>query len=95
MKRVIAVGGDTIELKDGGVYVNGSLLQEPYIQGETLEQEGRVEYPLTLEEGQIFVMGDNREVSTDSRSFGVVGKRQIKGKLLFYVGGLSRRGIVS
>ncbi|MCI8854132.1 MAG: signal peptidase I [Lachnospiraceae bacterium] len=95
VKRVIAVGGDTIELKDGGVYVNGSLLQEPYIQGETLEQEGRVEYPLTLEEGQIFVMGDNREVSTDSRSFGVVGKRQIKGKLLFYVGGLSRRGIVS
>lgn len=95
VKRVIAVAGDTIELKDGKVYINGSILEEPYIKGETLEQEGIVKYPLTLEEGQIFVMGDNREVSTDSRSFGVVGRRQIKGKLLFYIGGFSRSGIVS
>lgn len=86
VKRVIATAGDTIEIKDGKVYLNDELLDETYIQGETLSQEGAVRYPLTLKEDQIFVMGDNRDVSMDSRSFGVVGSRQIKGKILLHGG---------
>ena len=81
VKRIIAMEGDTIDLRDGCVYLNGELLEEPYIMGETLEQAGTIRYPFRLQRGQIFVMGDNREVSMDSRSFGVVGRGQIKGKL--------------
>lgn len=88
VKRVIATAGDTIEIKNGGVFLNGELLEEPYSQDETLAQEGAVRYPLTLEKDQIFVMGDNRDVSMDSRTFGVVGKRQIKGKILLRGGKL-------
>lgn len=86
VKRVIATGGDTIDLKDGQVYLNGNVLDEPYISQITKEQEETVRYPLTIEEGQVFVMGDNREASMDSRTFGVVGERQIKGKLLLHAG---------
>lgn len=83
---MIATGGDTIDLKDGQVYLNGNVLDEPYISQITKEQEGTVRYRLTIEEGQVFVMGDNREASMDSRTFGVVGERQIKGKLLLHAG---------
>ena len=84
VKRIIAVEGDTIDIRDGEVYVNDKLLKEPYIEGETLQQSGRVKYPLTLKKDQIFVMGDNREESMDSRTFGVIGERQIKGKIWFH-----------
>lgn len=93
VKRVIGIPGDAIEIKDGQVYLNGELQEETYIQGETFEQDGVVRYPLTVQEGQIFVMGDNREISMDSRSFGVVGGRQIKGKLLLRAGGFYIEGI--
>lgn len=87
VKRVIASAGDTVNIEDGKVYLNDKLLEEPYMKtDETFEQEGMVKYPLTLKEGQVFVMGDNREVSMDSRSFGVVGERQIKGKILVHIG---------
>lgn len=87
VKRIIAMEGDTIELRDGQVYVNEELLTEPYIDEETFAaNDGIVRYPYTLQEGQIFVMGDNRAVSMDSRSFGAVGVRQIKGKIWFRVG---------
>lgn len=86
VKRIIATEGDTIDLKDGRVYVNDEPLDEPYIKGETLPQEGTVRYPFTVKEDQIFVMGDNRETSMDSRSFGVVGTRQIKGRIWFHAG---------
>ena len=86
VKRVIALEGDLIDIRDGSVYLNGTLLEEPYIKGETLEQPGAVRYPFRLQKGQIFVMGDNREISMDSRSFGVVGRGQIKGKLWFHAG---------
>lgn len=87
VKRIIAMEGDVVDLQDGKVYVNGELLTEPYIHEETFaSREGMVRYPYTLQEGQIFVMGDNRAVSMDSRSFGAVGMRQIKGKIWFRVG---------
>lgn len=86
VKRIIALEGDLLDIKDGKVYLNGELLDEPYIMGETLEQSAAIHYPFRLQKGQIFVMGDNREVSMDSRNFGVVGKGQIKGKLWFRAG---------
>ena len=65
IKRVIAVGGDTIEIRDGYVYLNGEMLDEPYVAEEGISGEmGSV----TVEEGKMFVMGDNRRVSQDSRS---------------------------
>lgn len=87
VKRIIALEGDTVELRDGKVYVNEEPLEEPYTAGETWAQTaGIVRYPYTVQEGQIFVMGDNRTVSMDSRNFGAVGERQIKGKIRFCVG---------
>ena len=93
VKRIIALEGDLIDIKDGTVYVNGAPLEETYIQGETHPQPGAVRYPFRLQKGQIFVMGDNREISMDSRSFGVVGRGQIKGKLLFHGGRGSVKGL--
>ena len=86
VKRIIAMAGDTVDIMDGRVYVNDGLIDEPYVAGGTYGQEGTVRYPFTVEDGQIFVMGDNREISMDSRTFGVVGTRQIKGKLWLHAG---------
>lgn len=87
VKRIIAMEGDVIDLRDGNVYLNGELLSEPYLHGEpTNEDTGMVRYPCTLQEGQVFVMGDNRAESMDSRSFGAVGIRQIRGKIWFRAG---------
>ena len=88
IKRVIAVPGDTIEIKDGRVYVNSTILNEPYILSKT-----RGDYPLaTVPEGHIFVMGDNRNNSEDSRfaDVGFVPYELIKGKAILVFWPFSR-----
>lgn len=86
VKRVLAVGGDTVDIKNGKLYVNGEEADEPYVIGETKKKSGGVEFPYTVEEGKVFVMGDNREESKDSRDFGAVIRKQIRGKIWIYIG---------
>lgn len=87
VKRIIAMEGDVVDLRNGNIYLNGALLSEPYLHGAlTSEKEGMVKYPYTLEEGQIFVVGDNRAESMDSRSFGAIGLRQVRGRIWFRAG---------
>ena len=82
VKRVIGVGGDVIELRGGKVFVNGVLEQTPQAHGETLPQVATVAYPFTVPVGQVFVMGDNRSFSSDSRTFGSVPVPNIIGKVI-------------
>ena len=86
IKRVIATEGQWVDIDfDAGiVYVNGTALEEPYIKTPTNVFEG-VGFPLMVEDGCIFVMGDNRNESKDSRSLeiGLIDEREILGKAIF------------
>lgn len=81
VKRVIATAGDEVDIRDGKVYINGKELMEPYVRGETYQREQS--FPIKLKGGEFFVLGDNREVSKDSRTFGTIDRRQIEGKAVF------------
>ena len=86
VKRVIATEGQTVDIDfaQGIVYVDGVALQEDYIHSLTTVDEG-TDFPLTVEEGCIFVLGDNRGVSLDSRNpnIGQIDTREVLGKAIF------------
>lgn len=86
VKRVVAVGGDEVNLIDGEVYVNGEKYKDEFGRGQTLKEDGAVIYPYRVREGNVFVLGDNREVSVDSRAFGEVNTIQIRGKIIWRFG---------
>lgn len=79
VKRVIALPGETIEYKDGVLYINDEVVDEEFISDIVKELTGNIEKK-TLKDDEYFVMGDNRANSTDSRYFGAVNKKEIKGK---------------
>ena len=86
VKRVIATGGQTVDIDfaSGAVYVDGVPLEEDYVNDLTFLEEG-TEFPLTVPEGSIFVMGDNRNHSNDSRDsrLGTVDSRYVIGRAVF------------
>src|SRR3989344_2008592 len=75
IKRIIGLPGETVKIEDGGGFINDKMLEEPY---ETQATQGSGS--LTLTEGEYFVLGDNRGSSSDSRSFGSVKRKSIKGR---------------
>lgn len=88
VKRVIGIEGDEIEIKDGKVYLNGSVLNEDYLDPNTqtgtgtfLAGKGKYVVP----EGHVFVLGDNRGNSLDSRTLGPINIKDIKGHTIFRV----------
>ena len=101
IKRVIGIPGDTIEVKDGKLYINGQVVDQPFINTELLlnktvyiddftlqELTGELKVP----EGKYFVMGDNRGVSKDSRMIGFIERSAIEGKAVFTIWPLNRIG---
>lgn len=86
VKRIIAIGGDTIEATENGVYLNGKRLDEPYARYNSPDASNdtkRVFGPVKVPIGNYFVMGDNRDDSYDSRYFGTVPLSRIEGRLLY------------
>lgn len=93
VKRVIALEGDTVRIdgETGSVYLNGELLDEPYLPEGTLTFPEAETSEFVVPEGKVFVMGDNRDDSLDSRSdrVGFIDERDILGRVLFCVAPLS------
>lgn len=96
VKRVIATQGDVVNMDDdGNVYVNGVLLEEPYVSKKELGQCD-LEFPYTVPERTVFVLGDNRSTSVDSRNalIGCVSLDEVVGKIVFCVWPLPSFGFV-
>lgn len=96
IKRVIALPGETILLKDQRIFINGKILNEPYeynkpIFGESFLHEGQ---PYTVPAGTYFVMGDNRPGSSDSREFGPIVKEDFIGKALLRYWPTDQMGLI-
>ncbi|MFC4099189.1 signal peptidase I [Paenibacillus xanthanilyticus] len=81
VKRLIGLPGDVIDIQAGRLYINGELQEEPYVKGSTYA--GSVSLPYTVPEGHVFVMGDNREHSIDSRELGPIALSSLEGRAIF------------
>ena len=90
IRRIIAAEGDTVELTENGLIINGYLQQEPEICTETLPYTEGITFPITLNSKEYFVLGDNRTNAKDSRIYGTVKESEIKGLVITL---LRRRGI--
>lgn len=103
IKRVIGLPGDEIDLRDNGgdedtiysLYINGELVKEDYIKAP-MDTKGNIEYPYTVPENSYFVMGDNRNASSDSRrkSVGAIPKENLMGKVVFRLYPFSSIGFI-
>ena len=83
IKRVIALPGEHVQIKDEKVYINGEVLKEEYLaEGEVTNPEGGQFIDLIVPENTVFVMGDNRDNSGDSRKFGCIPYEKIEGKVV-------------
>lgn len=77
--RIVAVGGDKVEWANGAFYLNGQMVNEPYAKdAQNIQNLG----PLVVPAGQFFVLNDNRAIGPDSRKWGAVGSRLIRGALI-------------
>lgn len=91
IKRVIAVGGQTVDLENGAVLIDGVAIDEPYTHGLASEPM-IVEMPYAVPEGSVWLMGDNRTNSADSRVFGSVPLTEVHGKAMFRFWPIDRIG---
>ena len=80
--RVVATAGDEVDIHDDALYVNGSYQQETWAQGVTTRFEGGVDLPLTVPEGSVFVLGDNRTNASDSRIIGTLDTADANGTVI-------------
>jgi len=83
IKRVIGVPGDEVDIKDGYLYLNGKKIEESYVKGETIKRDFKL--PIRVPENKLFVLGDNRMISKDSRMFGFIDYKQVEGKAIYRV----------
>jgi len=90
IKRVIGLPGETVEMRDGRVYIDGTFLDESYV---AFPDHHSTTGPITVPEGHIFVLGDNRRNSEDSRYFGSVPIANIRGKAFLLYWPLRRFGL--
>ena len=85
LKRCIATAGQTVDLIDGRVYIDGIALDEPYTNGLPSDPLAKtivdISYPYTVPQGELWVMGDNRTNSNDSRYFGAVEEQSVTGRV--------------
>ncbi|WP_320405313.1 signal peptidase I [Gudongella oleilytica] len=93
IKRVIGIPGDRILIADGKVYLNGEALSEDYVNGETYTVAMGMEEEV-IPEGKVFVMGDNRGNSLDSRNLGFISFSQLKGKVVYRFFPIDKAGAV-
>jgi len=82
VKRIVAVAGDRVELRDGQLFVNDAPAKYAEARGVTAAQSPQVKYPFTVPPDNFFALGDNREASSDSRSFGAQPYERIIGKVI-------------
>jgi signal peptidase I len=82
LARVIAASGDTVDITEQGLLINGARQQEPGIHEETFQMESAVRFPLQVSAGRLFLLGDHRSKAVDSRLYGSVDRTQIQGTVI-------------
>jgi signal peptidase I len=92
IKRVIGLPGDTVQIEHGSVIVNGKLLREPYVPARYTDD--RSQPTMLIPMGEYFVLGDHRNISSDSREFGPVERELIYGKAAFVYWPMDQAGVV-
>lgn len=90
IRRIIATAGDRVDITENGLMVNGALQQEHWITQDTQRYQEGIDFPLVVPEGHVFLLGDNRSNSTDSRIYGCVDTEDILGRVMLII---RKRGI--